>query len=55
MLPYLHEAHKLETEGADQQKVQEMLDKAREADSNATSFYTGRRSIMRKMQNREIE
>lgn len=54
-LPYLYKAYKLETEGADQQKVQEMLEKAREADSNATSFYIGRRSIMRKIQYRNNE
>jgi hypothetical protein len=56
-LQYLYEAYKLETEGADQQKVQEMLERARQADSNATSYYIGRRSIMRKMQhqNNELE
>lgn len=48
-LPYLHEAYRLEKEGANQQRVQEILEKAREVDSNATSFYLGRRSIMRKM------
>jgi hypothetical protein len=47
-LPYLYEAYKLEKEGGDQQKVQEMLEKAREADGDATSFYIGRRSIMKK-------
>jgi len=54
-LPYLYEAYKLEKEGADQQKVQEMLEKARKADSNATSFYIGRRSIIRKIQNQNNE
>jgi hypothetical protein len=54
-LPYLHEAYKLEREGADQQKVQEVLEKARQADSNATSFYMGRRSIMEKMQKHDHE
>jgi hypothetical protein len=53
-LPYLYEAYKLETEGADQQKVQEMLEKAREADSNTTSLYIRRRSIMRKMRYQNI-
>lgn len=46
-LPYLYEAYRLEKEGADQQKVQELLEKAREVDSKATSFYLVRRSIMR--------
>jgi len=54
-LPYLYEAYKLEKEGADQQKVQEVLEKARQADSNATSFYMGRRSIMEKMQQHDHE
>lgn len=45
--PYLHEAYRLEKEGVDQQKVQELLEKAREVDSKATSFYLVRRSIMR--------
>ena len=49
-LPYLYEANKLEKEGADQQRVQEMLEKARQADSNATSFYIGRWSIIKKTQ-----
>jgi len=49
-LPYLYEANKLEREGADQQRVQEMLEKARQADSNATSFYIGRWSIIKKTQ-----
>jgi len=47
-LPYLHQAYKLELEGADQQKVEEMLEKAHEADPQATAFYKGRRSIIRK-------
>jgi len=55
-LPYLYEAYRLEKEGADQQKILEVLEKARNADSNATSFYLGRRSIMRKMRNQsELE
>lgn len=54
-LPYLYEAYKLEKEGADQQKVQGVLEKARQADSNATSFYMGRRSIMEKMQQHDHE
>lgn len=49
-LPYLYEANKLEKEGADQQRVQEMLEKARQADSNTTSFYIGRWSIIKKTQ-----
>jgi len=54
-LPYLYEAYKLEKEGADQQKVQGVLEKARQADSNATSFYMGRRSIMEKMRQHDHE
>lgn len=50
-LPYLFEAHRLEREGAEQQKVQEVLEKAREADSQATAFYTVRWSIIKKVQN----
>jgi hypothetical protein len=46
--PYLHEAYRLEKEGADQQKVQELLEKAREVDSNATGFYLVRWSIIKK-------
>jgi hypothetical protein len=52
-LPYLFEAYELEKQGADQQKVEEMLEKARQADSNATGFYIARRSIIKKMQNHE--
>lgn len=54
-LPYLYEAYKLENEGADRQKVHEMLEKARQADSNATSFYLGRWSIIKKMHNHDHE
>ncbi len=49
-LPYLYKANKLEKEGADQQRVQEMLEKARQADSAATNFYMGRWSIIKKTQ-----
>ncbi len=55
-LPYLHEAYRLEKEGADQQKIQEVLEKARNADSSATNFYLGRRSIMKKIRSQsELE
>ncbi|GAH34598.1 unnamed protein product, partial [marine sediment metagenome] len=49
-LPYLHEAYRLEEEGADQEKIQEVLEKARKADKDATAFYLGRLSIIRKVQ-----
>jgi len=49
-LPYLYEAHKLEIEGADQQKVQEILEKARQIDSAATNFYITRWEIIKKRQ-----
>jgi hypothetical protein len=51
-LPYLYEANRLEREGANQEKIQEVLDQARKADSNATSFYITRWSIIKEMQNR---
>lgn len=54
-LPYLYEANRLEREGANQQKVQEVLKQARKADSNATNFYITRWSIIKKMQNRNHE
>lgn len=47
-LPYLKEAHRLEMEGADQHRVDEMIEKARQEDSNATSYYLGRWAIMKK-------
>ena len=46
-LPYLYEAYRLEKEGANQQKIQKLIEKARKVDSKATSFYLVRRSIMR--------
>jgi len=49
-LPYLHEAYRLEEEGADREKIQEVLEKARKADKDATAFYLGRLSIIRKVQ-----
>lgn len=49
-LHYLYEAHKLEEEGADQEKVQKVLEKAHEADKDATAFYLGRMSIIKKVQ-----
>jgi hypothetical protein len=54
-LPYLYEAYKLEVEGADQQKVEEVLRKAQEADSQATAFYKARRSIIKKVRNQRHE
>ena len=49
-LPYLHEAHRLEEEGADREKIQEVLEKARQIDRDATTFYTTRWSIIKKVQ-----
>jgi hypothetical protein len=46
--PYLREAHRLEIEGEDQRKVDEMIEKARRADSIATSYYLGRWEIIKK-------
>jgi len=54
-LPYLYEANRLEREGANQQKIQEVLEQARKADSNATSFYVARWSTIKKMQNQNHE
>ena len=54
-LPYLYEANRLEREGANQEKIQEVLEKARRADSNATNFYLTRWSIIKKMKNRNHE
>jgi len=56
--PYLHEAYRLEKEGADQEKIQKVLEKARQLDKDATAFYLGRISIIKKVrskshQNRE--
>lgn len=47
-LPYLREAHRLEEEGADQAKIAQMLAKARQADSDATTFYLIRWSIIKR-------
>ena len=54
-LPYLYEANRLEREGANQQKIQEVLEQAHKADSNATSFYVARWSIIKKMRNQNHE
>jgi hypothetical protein len=56
-LPYLHKAFNLEQEGADQIKIQEMIEKAYELDRDATTFYIGRLAIMKKTQanSREVE
>lgn len=54
-LPYLYEANRLEREGANQEKIQEVLDQARKADSNATSFYVARWSIIKETQNQNHE
>lgn len=48
-LPYLREAHRLEEEGADQAKIEQVLAKARQADSDATTFYLTRWSIIKKL------
>ena len=47
-LPYLKEAHRLEMEGADQHRVDEMIEKAHQEDSIATSYYLGRWEIIKK-------
>ncbi len=49
-LPHLHEAYRLEEEGADQEKIQKVLEKAHQADKDATAFYLGRMSIIKKVQ-----
>lgn len=54
-LPYLYEARRLELEGAEEERIREVLEKAREADSRATDFYNVRRMIIRKMQGRSNE
>ncbi len=54
-LPYLYEANMLEREGADQQKIPQVLEQARRADSNATNFYLARWSIIKRMQNQSHE
>jgi hypothetical protein len=46
--PYLYEAYRLERDGADQQRIQELIEKAREVDSNATALYLARWSIMKR-------
>ncbi len=51
-LPYLYEAHKLEKEGADQEKIQKVLEKAHQLDKDATAFYLGRMSIIREVRSR---
>ena len=48
--PHLHEAYRLEEEGADQEKIQKVLEKAHQADKDATAFYLGRMSIIKKVQ-----
>ncbi len=47
--PHLHEAYRLEEEGADQEKINNVLEKARQADKDATAFYLGRMSIIKKV------
>lgn len=48
-LPYLHEAHRLQEKGADQEKIEEVLKKARDADRDATANYLIRMSIIQKV------
>ena len=54
-LPYLMEAHRLETEGADQHQVDEMIEKAREKDDISTSYYLGRWEIIKKNRRKYIK
>lgn len=46
--PYLREAYRLQEEGAAQAEIDQVLQKAREADPQATSFYVSRQSIITK-------
>jgi len=48
-LTHLHEAYRLEKEGAGQEKIQKALEKAHQADKDATAFYLGRMSIIKKV------
>lgn len=48
-LRYLYEAHRLEEEGADRERIQEVTEKARQADKDATAFYLDRLSIIKKV------
>ncbi len=50
--PYLRKAYKLEEEGADQEKIQKVLEKAHQLDKDATAFYLGRMSIIKKVQSK---
>ena len=50
--PYLHEAYRLEKEGADQEKIQKVLEKAHQLDKDATAFYLGRMSIIKKVRSK---
>jgi len=46
--PILREANRLEKEGADQMLVDEMIEKARQEDSIATSYYLSRWAIIKR-------
>ena len=48
-LPHLYKAYRLEEEGADREKIQKVLEKAHQADKDATAFYLGRLSIIKKI------
>ena len=54
-LPYLHEANRLEIEGADQHRVEEMIEKARQVDSSATLYYLARWSIIKKNKPKNVK
>lgn len=54
-LPYLREAHQLDKEEADQAKIDQLLQKAQEADPQATSYYILRQSIIKKRKGRRVQ
>jgi hypothetical protein len=54
-LPYLQEAYRLEAEGARQHEVDEMIEKARQEDSLATSYYMTRWEIIKKNRPKRVK
>jgi hypothetical protein len=54
-LPHLHEAYRLEEDGADREKIQKVLEKARQLDKDATAFYLGRMSIIKKVRSESYQ
>ena len=52
-LPYLREAHRLESEGADQREIDQVLRKAHEADPQATQLYLQRLSIIKERESKQ--